>query len=84
MGFIDRAVARAKKNNQSLEQIEKLAQQKTKAAWALAVIAAGMWHFVQTPVAIFPLSAAVLVGAYAFYVSTVAQRFKEDTLRNRS
>lgn len=84
MSFVEKAAAKAIANGLKHEDVQKVADQKSKAAFVLLIIACGMWYFAQTPFAALPVIAAVFVGAHAFFKSEVSSKMIDLSMKTRS
>lgn len=83
MSFIENAAAKALANGLTQQDVQKVADQKAKAAFVLLIIACGMWYFAQTPFAALPLIAAALVGAHAYFKSEVSSKMIDLSMKTR-
>ena len=83
MGFIKKAAAKALANGLKHQDLQKIADQKAKAAFVLLIIAIGMWYFAQTPFAALPLIAAAFVGAHAYFKSEVSSKMIDLSMKSR-
>lgn len=83
MNFIEKAAAKAIANGLKHEDVQKIADQKAKAAFVLLIIGCGMWYFAQTPFAALPVLAAGLVGLQAYFKSEVSSRMIDLAMKTR-
>ena len=83
MSLIENAAAKYLAKGMKHEDVQKLADQKAKAAFVLLIIACGMWYFAQTPVAALPFIAAACVGAHAYFKSEVSSKMIDLQAKSR-
>lgn len=83
MNLIEKAAAKAIANGSKQEEVQKIADQKAKAAFVLLIIACGMWYFAQTPFSLLPLIAAALVGLQAYFKSEVSSKMIDLSMKSR-
>ena len=83
MGLIEKAAAKSLANGLKQQDVQKVADQKAKAALVLLIIAFGMWYFAQTPFAALPLIAAAFVGAHAYFKSEVSSKMIDLSMKSR-
>ncbi len=83
MSFVEKAAVKAISSGLKQEDVQKLADQKAKAAFVLLIIACGMWYFAQTPFAALPLIAAAFVGAHAYFKSEVSSKMIDLSMKSR-
>ena len=81
MSFIEKAATKAIANGLKHQDMQKIADQKAKAAFVLLIIACGMWYFAQTPFAALPLVAAALVGLHAYFKSEVSSKMIDLSMK---
>ena len=84
MNFVEKAAKKAVAKGLKQEDVQKIADQKAKAAFVLLIIACGMWYFAQTPFAALPLIAAAFVGAHAFFKSEVSSKMIDLSMKIRT
>ena len=84
MSFVEKAAEKAVAKGLKQEDVQKIADQKAKAAFVLLIIACGMWYFAQTPFAALPLIAASFVGAHAFFKSEVSSKMIDLSMKTRT
>lgn len=82
MKLIEKAAAKAIANGSKQEELQKIADQKAKAAFVLLIIACGMWYFAQTPFALLPMIAAALVGLQAYFKSEVSSKMIDLSMKS--
>ncbi len=82
MSFIEKAATKAIANGLTQQDVQKIADQKAKAAFVLLIIAIGMWYFAQTPFAALPLIAAACVGAHAYFKSEVSSKMIDLSMKS--
>jgi hypothetical protein len=83
MSFVEKAAVKAVAKGLKQEDVQKISDQKAKAAFVLLIIACGMWYFAQTPFAALPLIAAAFVGAHAFFKSEVSSKMIDLSMKTR-
>lgn len=83
MSFVEKAAEKAVAKGLKQEDVQKISDQKAKAAFVLLIIACGMWYFAQTPFAALPLIAAAFVGAHAFFKSEVSSKMIDLSMKTR-
>ena len=83
MSFIDKAATKAISNGLKHQDVQKIADQKAKAAFVLLIIACGMWYFAQTPIALLPFIASSIVAGQAYFKSEVSSKMIDFTMKIR-
>ena len=82
MGWVETAARKSLAKGLTHLEMQKLADQKAKAAFVLLIIGCGMWYFAQTPFAALPLVAAACVGAHAYFRSEVSNKMIDLNMKS--